>query len=66
MILEQKLGIIGAHYDVASGKVHFSDYQEQLKAFDNPRSLDLIQAIKDWYTKFYGKGVKVHSEVADA
>jgi carbonic anhydrase len=51
MILDQEIGVIGAHYDVSSGKVHFSAYQEELQALNLPKSQALSQAIKDWYIK---------------
>jgi carbonic anhydrase len=50
-VIEQKIGIIGAHYNVSSGKVEFSDYGWELEQFKDKTSNILIDAIHKWYQK---------------
>lgn len=48
-LLEQgKIGMIGAMYDVNTGKVHFSEYAEQIQAFDAKHSKDLLATFNHW------------------
>lgn len=51
LIIEGKVGIIGAMYDVSSGEVHFSDYQTQIKQFKTIAPIQLIDSIKSWYKR---------------
>jgi carbonic anhydrase len=48
LITEGKIGIIGAVYDVASGQVEFSNYQEQIAAFKQYENHDLIHSLENW------------------
>jgi carbonic anhydrase len=48
-LLEQgKIGMIGAMYDVNTGRVHFSEYAEQIQAFDAKHSKDLLATFNHW------------------
>ena len=49
MIIEGKIGIVGAVYDVASGQVQFSDYAQEIEAFAQYDNKDLIKSIQNWY-----------------
>ena len=49
LIEESKVGIIGALYDVSTGRVHFSEYSSQLANFNNYNYQVLVQSIENWY-----------------
>ena len=46
MLDQGQIGIVGALYDVSSGQVHFSLYQHELKAFENPDADSLLKTLK--------------------
>lgn len=50
LIHENKIGIIGAMYDVTTGHVQFSKYEKEISCFSNQEGTDLISSIKKWYT----------------
>jgi carbonic anhydrase len=49
LIYEGKIGIVGALYDVSTGKVHFSDYTPEIAVFKEYDNHALIQSIEHWY-----------------
>ena len=49
LLNEGKIGIIGAMYDVTSGKVEFSDYHNEILSFSNDEGKDLVTTIKEWH-----------------
>lgn len=49
MLKDGKIGIIGAMYDVSTGMVHFSEYAEQIQAFDDSNSKALLETFNTWY-----------------
>lgn len=49
MILEHKIGIVGGMYDVSTGIVQFSDYQEQIRGFEQFDSSELIASLSHWF-----------------
>jgi len=51
LIIEGKIGIIGAVYDVASGQVEFSAYQDQISAFKQYDNHKLITSLESWQSK---------------
>jgi hypothetical protein len=48
LLLEGKIGMIGAVYDVASGQVGFSSYRDQIAAFKQYKNQDFIQSLHIW------------------
>lgn len=49
LIHEGKIGIVGALYDVSTGRVHFSDYAPEIAVFKEYDNQALIQSIENWY-----------------
>lgn len=48
LLIDGKIGIIGAVYDVASGHVEFSSYQQQISAFKQYDNQKLVASLESW------------------
>ncbi len=49
LVVENKIGIIGAIYDIKTGQVKFSMYDSEIQLFNNSENLTFVDAIKQWY-----------------
>ena len=47
MLDQGQIGMVGALYNVSSGQVHFSLYQQELKAFENIEASNLLNTLKN-------------------
>lgn len=51
MLIDGKVGMIGALYDVSTGIVTFSDYSQQIEAFTEIDTKQLITSVENWHNQ---------------
>ena len=49
LVVENKIGIIGAIYDIKTGQVKFSMYDSEIQLFNTSENQTFIHSMHQWY-----------------